>query len=171
MVAKSGDLFGGLFDFNGDGKTDFYEEAVAYKLFEKINQDIEDRADEALRDDYADEEEAWEKQAFAAECRAGRSAETDFFPDGSPFAETVQNWNQLNDQVRQLQKKLMQLEDNPPDEEDDDALFEWEDKCDDLYDAIAELEDKIEDLEDRLDDMEELEDEMYDDLEDIDDLM
>ncbi len=35
MAKKNGGLFGGLFDFNGDGKTDLGEEFIAYKIFEE----------------------------------------------------------------------------------------------------------------------------------------
>jgi uncharacterized membrane protein len=33
------DLFGGIFDFNGDGHTDFTEEYLAYKMFEELNKE------------------------------------------------------------------------------------------------------------------------------------
>lgn len=33
------DIFGGLFDFNGDGKTDIFEEFIAFKMFEECTKD------------------------------------------------------------------------------------------------------------------------------------
>ena len=43
------DLFGGLFDINGDGKTDFGEEYIAYRIFEDVmGGDKEDDDDNGL---------------------------------------------------------------------------------------------------------------------------
>ena len=48
MSSKNDDFFGGLFDFNGDGKTSIDEEFLAYKIFEETtkeengNDEIED---------------------------------------------------------------------------------------------------------------------------------
>lgn len=40
------DLWGGMFDFNGDGVTDIGEEYLAYKIYEAVTKDSEDCADE-----------------------------------------------------------------------------------------------------------------------------
>lgn len=44
MAAEPFDLFGGLFDLDGDGRTDLAEEFLAYKVFEAVTG--EDREDE-----------------------------------------------------------------------------------------------------------------------------
>ena len=36
MAAEPFDLFGGLFDLDGDGRTDIAEEFLAYKMFEAV---------------------------------------------------------------------------------------------------------------------------------------
>lgn len=49
MASKKDDFFGGMFDFNGDGKTDLGEQFIAYKIFEEVtkedNQDSDDSDD------------------------------------------------------------------------------------------------------------------------------
>ena len=50
---KGFDLFGGLFDFNRDGKTDIIEEFTAYSLFQACTQDEE--SSEADEDSYFDD--------------------------------------------------------------------------------------------------------------------
>ena len=42
MASNNNDLFGGLFDFNGDGKTDIGEEFLAYKIFEECTKEDKD---------------------------------------------------------------------------------------------------------------------------------
>ena len=39
------DLFGGMFDFNGDGHTDFIEEALGYALMEDMLSDAKNYDD------------------------------------------------------------------------------------------------------------------------------
>ena len=39
MSSKKNDLFGGFFDFNGDGKTDIGEEWIAYQIFQECMKD------------------------------------------------------------------------------------------------------------------------------------
>lgn len=36
MASRKDDFMGGLFDFNGDGKTDLGEEFIAYQIFEDM---------------------------------------------------------------------------------------------------------------------------------------
>ena len=54
MAKKNGGLFGGLFDFNGDGKTDLVEEYIAYKVFEKCMKKSDDTDDDFSLDDDLD---------------------------------------------------------------------------------------------------------------------
>lgn len=49
MASKNDDLFGGMFDFNGDGKTDLGEQFIAYKIFEEVTK--EDNPDSDDPDD------------------------------------------------------------------------------------------------------------------------
>ena len=49
------DLFGGMFDFNGDGHTDFAEEAVGYDIMEDMMSE-EDGSDEFESDVDLDDE-------------------------------------------------------------------------------------------------------------------
>lgn len=39
MSGKNKDLFGGFFDFNGDGKTDLGEQYIAYRIFKECTRD------------------------------------------------------------------------------------------------------------------------------------
>lgn len=48
------DIFGGMFDFNGDGHTDFAEEAVGFAIMEDM-MNYEDSSDDS---DF-DSEEEW----------------------------------------------------------------------------------------------------------------
>ena len=43
------DLLGGLFDFNGDGKTDLGEEFLAFKMFEEVTEGDDDEDDGFFR--------------------------------------------------------------------------------------------------------------------------
>lgn len=54
MAKKNGGLFGGLFDFNGDGKTDLGEEFIAYKIFEQCMKKSDDADDDFSLDEDLD---------------------------------------------------------------------------------------------------------------------
>ena len=45
------DFLGGLFDFNGDGKTDIGEMFIAYKFFEESTKGPSDDSEEGSDDD------------------------------------------------------------------------------------------------------------------------
>lgn len=53
MAAEPFDLFGGLFDLDGDGRTDLAEEFLAFKMFEEVTG--EGREDEEGQETEADE--------------------------------------------------------------------------------------------------------------------
>ncbi len=57
MAKKNGGLFGGLFDFNGDGKTDPGKEFIAYMIFEECVKGKDDRNRNG-----SGEIEGWEKE-------------------------------------------------------------------------------------------------------------
>lgn len=46
MSSNNNDFFGGLFDFNGDGKTSIDEEFLAYKIFEETTKEESDDENE-----------------------------------------------------------------------------------------------------------------------------
>ena len=46
MNPNNHDFLGGLFDFNGDGKTDAGEMFIAYKIFEEVTKDADDESDD-----------------------------------------------------------------------------------------------------------------------------
>lgn len=52
------DLFGGLFDFNGDGKTDLDEEFIAYTMFQEMQKEEE-------RERYSRESNTYDLDDFA----------------------------------------------------------------------------------------------------------
>ena len=49
-------IFGGIFDFNGDGHTDFSEEAIGFAIMDDMMND-EDRSDDFYSD--FDSEDDW----------------------------------------------------------------------------------------------------------------
>ena len=52
MGSKNDDYFGGMFDFNGDGKTDIGEEFLAYQIFEEV---MKEETDDTESDDDDDD--------------------------------------------------------------------------------------------------------------------
>ena len=50
------DMFGGLFDFNGDGETDLMESMIGYHIMEEMDdrvfKDVDDDEDDYDEDDY-----------------------------------------------------------------------------------------------------------------------
>ena len=50
MASKNDDLFGGMFDFDGDGKTDIGEEFLAYMMFDELSKDEEKSKDDSSTD-------------------------------------------------------------------------------------------------------------------------
>lgn len=54
MAEENGGLFGGLFDFNGDGKTDLGELFIAYKIFEQCMKKSDDADDDFSLDEDLD---------------------------------------------------------------------------------------------------------------------
>lgn len=47
MIWNNDDIFGGMFDFNGDGQTDAAEEALGFMILDEMSRDnIENEDDE-----------------------------------------------------------------------------------------------------------------------------
>ena len=85
MSMFDGGLFSGLFDFDGDGKTDLSEQFLAYKIFEECTKDEEVEEDDLFSDEddlFSDEDDLFsdEDDLFSDEDDAS-SDEDDFFPD------------------------------------------------------------------------------------------
>ncbi len=56
MIWDNDDFFGGMFDFDGDGKTDAVEAAIGFQILDEMNR--EDDEDEDYDDeDYDDDED------------------------------------------------------------------------------------------------------------------
>lgn len=50
------DIFGGgIFDFNGDGKTTWDEEALAFMIFQEVEKENSDDSDQWNCDDFEDD--------------------------------------------------------------------------------------------------------------------
>ena len=56
MDKDKDDFLGGLFDFDGDGKTDVFEQGLAYMMFEDITKEDREESDEFDNDGLNDEE-------------------------------------------------------------------------------------------------------------------
>lgn len=78
MGKKNGSLFGGLFDFNGDGKTDLGEEFLALKIFENCIKDNDDTRFSEENDVYANPIPS-KNYSWRAYCEDG--AEFGLFPE------------------------------------------------------------------------------------------
>lgn len=57
MSLFNDDPFGGMFDLDGDGRTDLNEEFMAYKMFEEVTREDDDGdlSDDDLFDDSGDD--------------------------------------------------------------------------------------------------------------------
>ena len=42
MIWNNDDVFGGLFDFNGDGQTDAAEEAIGFMILDEMSRDYDE---------------------------------------------------------------------------------------------------------------------------------
>ena len=46
MIWGNDDFFGGMFDFNGDGRTDAVEAAIGFQVLEEMDRDDDEEAEE-----------------------------------------------------------------------------------------------------------------------------
>jgi chromosome segregation ATPase len=119
------DIFGGMFDFNGDGHTDFLEEATGLAFLNKMmEEDNESKNDnvvfiDTIMDSYDDTDEI-----------------------------SVEDKDDLRDEIESEISELEdELDDLEFDEPEDELLHEeWEEKVDELEEQISELEDKLDEL-------------------------
>lgn len=64
---KSGGLFGRLFDFNGDGKTDPGEEWIAYKIFEETAKEEKEEPEDDWQSPCGDELDSFDEALYERE--------------------------------------------------------------------------------------------------------
>ena len=118
-------IFGGMFDFNGDGHTDFLEEATGFAIMnEMMNEDDESNNDNIV---------------FSASV-------IDSYDD--PEELSAEDKDNLRDEIEaEISELEDELDDLEFDEPDDEYLHEeWEEKVDELEEQISELEDKLDEL-------------------------
>lgn len=119
------DIFGGMFDFDGDGHTDFLEEATGFailnKMMEEENESNNDNIvfNASVIDSYDDIDEL-------------STEDKDDLRD------------EIEAEISKLEDELDDLEFDEP--EDEDLHMEWEEKVDELEEQISELEDKLDEL-------------------------
>ena len=49
MIWDNDDFFGGMFDFNGDGRTDLIETAIGYQVLDEMAREEGEEQDDALK--------------------------------------------------------------------------------------------------------------------------
>lgn len=119
------DIFGGMFDFDGDGHTDFLEEATGFailnKMMEEENESNNDHIvfNASVIDSYDDIDEL-------------------ITEDKDDLRDEIEA------EISELEDELDDLEFDEP--EDDDFHMEWEERVDELEEQISELEDKLDEL-------------------------
>ena len=119
------DIFGGMFDFDGDGHTDFLEEATGFAILNKMMEEENERNNDnivfnaSVIDSYDDIDEL----------------STD---DKDDLRDEIEA------EISELEDELDDLEFDEP--EDEDLHMEWEEKVDELEEQISELEDKLDEL-------------------------
>ena len=119
------DIFGGMFDFDGDGHTDFLEEATGFAILNKMMEEENERNNDnivfnaSVIDSYDDIDEL-------------STEDKDDLRD------------EIEAEISELEDELDDLEFDEP--EDEDLHMEWEEKVDELEEQISELEDKLDEL-------------------------
>ena len=112
-------LFGGLFDFNRDGKTDIFETALGLSII-----------DQAAR-------EGEEARRRAAEA-------DDFLLDIDIDEDLPEDGQSLQDRLDEPRDRLADLELEEPEDMFSEEYFAWEEAHEHLEERISELEDQIE---------------------------
>lgn len=131
-------LFGGLFDFNGDGKTTWDEEYLAFKIFEECTKEEDNDFDNGFDSDLFDDTDISDKYEWRLYCEDG----FEFGVDPEDY-ETEEEYNEaLNeakygwrDNCESVLDTGVDPEDFETEDEYQDALEEertaWRDTCED----------------------------------------
>jgi len=131
-------LFGGLFDFNGDGKTTWDEEYLAFKIFEECTKEEENDFDNDFDSDLFDDTDISDKYEWRLYCEDG----FEFGVDPEDYS-TEEEYNEaLNeakygwrDNCESVLDTGVDPEDFETEDEYQDALEEertaWRDTCED----------------------------------------
>ena len=131
-------LFGGLFDFNGDGKTTWDEEYLAFKIFEECTKEENNDFDNDFDSDLFDNTDSSDKYEWRLYCEDG----FEFGVDPEDY-ETEEEYNEaLNeakygwrDNCESVLDTGVDPEDFETEDEYQDALEEertaWRDTCED----------------------------------------
>lgn len=117
------DIFGGMFDFNGDGHTDFMEQAAGF----------------AIMDDMMNEDSGSDTVVFS-------ESVLDSYDDPDELSEEEKDSlrEEIEEQIIELEDELDELEFDEP--EDEDLHMEWEERVDELEEEISDLEEKLDEL-------------------------
>jgi len=89
MPSKNDDFFGGMFDFNGDGKTTIDEEFLAFKIFEESTKNEDEEKDEfedELEDEFSDDD-------YVAPIKLSTVTTPPFVPQKAKMPETLSREN------------------------------------------------------------------------------
>ena len=141
-------LFGGLFDFNGDGKTTWDEEYLAFKIFEECTKEEENDFDNGFDSDLFDDTDISDKYEWRLYCEDG----FEFGVDPEDYETEEEYEEALNeakygwrDNCESVLDTGVDPEDFETEDEYQDALEEertaWRDTCEDGVDYGVDPED------------------------------
>lgn len=119
------DIFGGMFDFNGDGHTDFLEEATGFAILNEMMKD----------DNESDNDNVVFNTSMIDSCDETDELSTE---DKDSLRDEIE------EQISELEDELDDLELEEPD--DEFLHLEWEEQVDELEEQISELEDKLDEI-------------------------
>lgn len=114
------ELFGGMFDFNGDGETDYIEETLGMAIIDELSSKEDD-------DIYV--------------------SVTIHAADDDADSETAELREEIKTAIDDLEDALLDLEDQEPDDLYGELHEQWEERVDELEEKISELEDRLEESE------------------------
>ena len=131
-------LFGGLFDFNGDGKTTWDEEYLAFKIFEECTKEEENDFDNGFDSDLFDDTDSSDKYEWRLYCEDG----FEFGVDPEDYETEEEYEEALNeakygwrDNCESVLDTGVDPEDFETEEDYEEALEEektaWRDTCED----------------------------------------
>ena len=126
------DLFGGIFDFNGDGHTDFGEEMLGLAIIDDMTKSEQkpEISSGYLSDDYDGD--------------IGTSAYSSNVSSSDDSEEEIEERREeIESKKDDLENELFDLSFEEPDFDDFDAHEEWSEKVSDLESKISELDDEL----------------------------